>query len=250
MAEYHRPGEGDIRCGRPRARDGMPCRNWQVEGLDACVQHVDDELLDEAEEITGVRRCRRGFGQPGACTWIAVAGTEPPRCKVHGANAGGVIAKQAAGRIVEGRITDRTAEIVSEKIGDLMSPPPIGNPLSELLELAAEAKVWKNTMLPIVAYLTDSQRLRSAHSKVGEQLRAEIVIYERAIDRLAHILIQIAKLGIERRLAQVEHEQAQLIQRGLDAAITRATKGLPDALERQEAARQVLHRELARQAEV
>lgn len=237
-------GDGSTRCGRPTA-DGTPCRNIEVEGLDGCLQHVDDEYLEEAEEVTGMRRCRRRFGQPDACRHLAVAGTvNPPLCVVHGANAGSGMAQAAAGRVVEGRVTDRSQELLSMAGERLLSPPPIGNPLDELLQLAAEAKEWKAIMLGVVAYLFDKDRIRSSHSRVGEQLRAEIVIYERAIDRLATLLIQIGKLGIEARLAQIDEEQFHLIQTGVEAALAAATAGLPDALDRQQAGRQVLRRAL------
>src|SRR5215813_12770035 len=49
------------------------CREFEIEGLEYCLHHVPGDLLEEAEEITGMRRCRK----PG-CTEYAVEGAEPP----------------------------------------------------------------------------------------------------------------------------------------------------------------------------
>jgi hypothetical protein len=54
---------------------------------------------------------------------------------------------------------------------------------------------------------------------MGEQTRAEIQIYERALDRLGNILIQIAKLGIEDRLAKVDERMLGNLERALVMAL-------------------------------
>lgn len=237
-----RPGEGELLCSWDKG-----CRNREVEGLEFCLQHVPDDLLDEAEQITRTLRCRRGY--PGStCHALAVGGTEPPRCKTHGANAGGVISKQAATREVEGRVQDRMVQIMSESGDRLLSPRPIGNPLVELLQLAAEMGEWKTIMQEIVLYLLSKDRIRSAHNRVGEQLRAEVLLFERAQERYAKILQDIARLGIEHRLAAIEEQQIQLVERALGIAVAKAVAGLPDSLERGEDARLVLRKELTRAA--
>jgi hypothetical protein len=71
----------------------------EIEGLDYCLHHVPDELLEEAEAIVGFRRCRSRFG----CRQYAVAGTDPPVCKNHGANRGSVLYKRAMMRRAEQR---------------------------------------------------------------------------------------------------------------------------------------------------
>jgi hypothetical protein len=232
-----RPGEGPLLCGQPTNQD-TPCTHHEVEGLGACVWHMPDDLLEEAEEITGFRRCRMRFGGTDACHFAATKGTEPPRCKNHGANTGSYQSKLAAERVVEGNIADRLVVILADHGEKLMAPDPIGNPLAELLELAAEIKAFKEIMRVITAYLVQRQEMRHGH-RVGEQLRAEVLLYERAQERLAKILVDISKLGIEARLAQIEENQAAMIERALNAALTASGLGL---IEQQEA-RQVLHRE-------
>lgn len=234
-----RPWQGPNRCGA-QLPNGNTCSQWEIDGLDACFRHVPDELLAEAEALTGWRRCRQGEG----CTQVAKAGTEPPACKAHGANLGSVTSQHAAARIVEGRQADRLVIILAEHGEKFLHPDPIGNPLAELLELAAEIKAFKEVMRQVTAYLVSRERIRSAHDKVGEQLRAEVMLYERAMERLAKILIDISKLGIEARLAGVEDDQVELIDRALTAALTAA--GL-DLVAQQEA-KVVLRRELMRVA--
>jgi hypothetical protein len=234
-----RPWQGPNECGAP-LNDGRSCTQLEIDGLDACFRHVPDELLAEAEEITGWRRCRDSSG----CNQVAKRGTEPPQCKNHGANLGSLTSQHAAERVIEGKYADRLVLILAEHGEKFLTPDPIGNPLAELLELAAEIKAFKEALRQVAAYLFSKERIRSAHSKVGEQLRAEIILYERAQERLAKILIDISKLGIEAKLAGLEDTQADMIERALDAALTAAGLGLVA----QQEAKVVLRRELMRVA--
>jgi hypothetical protein len=237
------PGSGPNQCLATTNR-GERCGNKEIDGLEYCLHHMPDEYLDEAEQITGWHRCRERFGQPDACRYFAVKGTDPPACKNHGANRGAVKAKQAATNVLQGKVQDRLTAIMGEQGDRLLNPPAIGNPLSELLDLAAEIAEWKNIMRDIVMYLTSRDRIRSAHSKVGEQLRAEVLLFERAQERYAKILIDITKLGIEARLAQIEQQQVDMVDRALSAAL--AASGL--SLLEQDKARGVLRRELVKVA--
>jgi|SRR6516162_2521028 hypothetical protein len=227
------PGEGILMCGWP---DG--CGNHEIDGLGFCLHHVPDENLEEAEEITGIRRCRNSSG----CRQYAVKGTSPPACKTHGANLGSGMSRGAARSVVEGRVMDRMVQIMSEHGDRLLAPAPVANPLTELLGLAGEMAEWKKIMQEIVAYLLSQERTRYAHDRVGEQLRAEVLLYERAIERLAKLYMGIIKLGIEARLAQITEEQIGRIERALDVVLAGMGLGLVE----QETARQTLHRELTR----
>lgn len=234
------PGLGESLCIHVTPA-GRACTKREVEGLEYCLRHMPDDRLEEAEDITGWQRCRRAYGQPDACHQAAVKGTQPPSCKNHGANQGSNTYKAAAERVVEGNIADRLVLILAEHGEKMMHPDPIGNPLEELLELAAEVKAFKEALRGVAAYLYSRERMRSAHDKVGEQLRAEIILYERALERLGKILVDITKLGIETKLAQIEVKQRELIERALTIAIQRAGGDLP----MQDAVRTELIRELA-----
>lgn len=209
-----RPGEGDRKC-----MHGGTCGNWVVDGLGACILHVPDDDLEEAEEVTGVRRCRRDFGTPDACRRYAVANTEPPACDTHGANRGSNTWKGAIARGVENRLSDRLAAIMAEGGEYLLRPPAIEDPLSEMLDLAAEVKALKELMRFSVADLVAKNQVRYSNAKVGEQVRAELLLYERALERTAKILTDISKMRIEERLAGVQEKTADMIERAVNAAL-------------------------------
>jgi hypothetical protein len=229
-----RRGEGPGLCGA-RTNQDTSCTHNEVEGLGACVWHMPDELLEEAEELTGWKRCRWRFGEDGACHYAAVKGTVPPRCKNHDANTGSVRAKHAAERVVEGKIADNLVVILAEHGEKLLDPDPLGNPFHELMDLGAEIKAFKEIMRQITAYLFSKDRIRYAHKSFGEQLRAEVMIYERAQERLAKILIDITRLNIEARLAAIEEQQMRTIEQAMTLAIQRAGGDLTmqDAIRRE-----------------
>jgi hypothetical protein len=212
----------------------------EVDGLEYCVQHVPEEYLEEAEEITGIKRCRHKFGEDGACRYLAVDNTVPVRCKNHGANAGSVSRREAMSRTIEGKVTDRLAEIMQENGQRLLHPKPIGDPLSELLDVAAEIGEFKEVMREVTTHLIVLGKVRYSNPKVGEQLRVEVLLYERALERFAKILIDISKLRIEDRLAGVQQATAEMLQRALDAALEESGVGLDGKLGAQRAFRRHL----------
>lgn len=233
-----RPGEGDRKC--QWDRDGLRCGNQEVDGLEFCVQHVPDDMLEEAEDVTGVQRCRHRFGEEDACRRLAVDGTVPPACDNHGANFGSVRRHQAAGNVHEGKLAGRLAEIMEASGDALLHPASIDDPLTELLELAAEVKALKEVLRILAAKLFSENRLRYAHAKVGEQLRVELLLYERAVERFAKILIDISRLRIEDRLAGVQEQTAQMLERALEAALEESGIGLDRQLDARKAFRRHL----------
>jgi len=90
-------------------RAGMQCRNQEIDGLEYCLQHMPDDLLEEAEWLRGAWRCRVRDG----CRQYAVTGTLPPMCMNHGANLGSVQRRQAAIRVIEQQVAERYAEILA-----------------------------------------------------------------------------------------------------------------------------------------
>ena len=214
-------GSGQRNCKWPAG-----CGRKEIEGLEYCLQHVPDDLLDEAEDITGIRRCRYDFGQPGACRKMAASGVEPPRCEDHGANRGSMARLGGAMNVRERDMAERLAAIMQLGGEKLLHPDPIQDPLTELLDLAAEVKALKEVLRYHVAELVKNQRVRYAHAKAGEQMRAEILLYERAVERTAKIMIDISKLRIEDRLAGVQEATAQMLERAIDAALQESGVGL------------------------
>jgi hypothetical protein len=94
----------------------------------------------------------------------------------------------------------------------------IVNPLQTLLEVAEEALLWKDALKRKVVQM-ESDMWRYNEAGVGEQIRGEITLYEKSIERLTRILVMIAKLGIEERLARVTERQALLIEKAVSRAL-------------------------------
>jgi hypothetical protein len=232
-----RPGEGELKC-KGLTSAGARCGNAEIFGLEYCLHHMPDELLDEAESVVGFRRCRHGFGEPGACTLYATEGTDPPRCKNHGANTGSVMSMRAAEKAVDDSVIDRLEELLKTGGDRLMNPRSLEDPLAELLMLAAEMKALKDMCREVVAAMRIGQWRYAG--KTGEQARAELLLYERSLERLATILINIAKLKIEDKLAAIEERQQQTIERALELALQASGADLAG----QQKARLVLVREL------
>lgn len=211
------PGEGLVRC-IGLTVDGTRCTNNEVEGLEFCLHHMPDELLEEAELITGFRRCRDLFGTPFACHGYAIAGSDPPVCKIHGGK-DSTIAAGAAKKAVEARITSVAGRLAA---GDgavrLLEPRPIGNPLEELLEVAAVMREWEALTRRVLTSMSQ-EHWRYASGKVGEQTRAEILLWERGIVQYANVLIQIVKLNIAKQLVGIKRETLDTLVRIMNEAL-------------------------------
>lgn len=60
----------------------------------------------------------------------------------------------------------------------------------------------------------DERRFTDEHG--GEQMRSEIAVYERALDRSARVLREVARLGIETQMIRLNREHLDLIRRAID----------------------------------
>ena len=101
---------------------------------------------------------------------------------------------------------------------------PIEDPLSALKMLAGEAVAWKEQMALLVADL-DVVRYRTENA---EQIRGEVALFERAMERCASIVGMIAKLNIDERLAAITEQQATILTQALFAAFDEAGLGITD----------------------
>jgi hypothetical protein len=133
----------------------------------------------------------------------------------------------------------RTAALNHQAAAELarLDVPPVTDPLTELARVAAQAVAWKDAMGAKVNELTS---IRYSTEAGGEQLRAEIALWERALDRCVTTLTAIAKLNIEGRLATVREATAQMLEQALQAAL--ASSGCD--LEGQERAKEAFRRNL------
>lgn len=116
--------------------------------------------------------------------------------------------------------TRKTEDKIRRTLGQLVSTP-VANPLLALQELAGEAQAWKELCANHVAEL---ERMRYG-TEGGEAIRGEIILFERAIDRLGRLLVDIAKLNIDERLARVSELQLDLVARALTAWMAESGMG-------------------------
>lgn len=129
-------------------------------------------------------------------------------CASHGARAPQV--KAAAQR----RLTEDAAARELARL-DL---EPMADPLSQLALLAAQAAWWKDRMAERVNGLLD---LRYESADGAEQLRAEVALWERALDRTEKFCVSMARLNIDERLAEISQAQGRMIVSFVMAALAR-----------------------------
>lgn len=159
----------------------------------------------------GERRCTAHKKDGTRCNNAALRGQTV--CGSHGGKAPQAL---AAGR-------DRALEQQADRyLRGITRFAPIDNPFLELLELAGRAKVWMERLSGIVGEMREDHIRYIADGVGTEQLDSRILLYERSIDRLGGLLTNIARLGIEDRLARIEEMKADAIVQALDAAVAEA----------------------------
>lgn len=97
--------------------------------------------------------------------------------------------------------------------------PPVEDPLSELARVCAQVLGWKDMLAAKVNALSS---LRYENEAGGEQLRAEVALWERALDRCERFLTAMARLDIDERLAKISEQRAEIIISVFTAALERA----------------------------
>lgn len=133
-------------------------------------------------------------------------------CRSHGGSAPQVRAKAAERRV------EQAALAVAARLGPAA---PITDPLAALADLAGEVVEWKRVCAGRVEAL--GEQIRYTAEGVGsEQLRAEVAVFERSLDRCDRVLGRIAQLDIDNRLARISEQQAEVVVRAIDAALTSA----------------------------
>lgn len=133
------------------------------------------------------------------CRAFAVQGTTV--CRMHGGSARQVRAK---GRE---RLAAVAARADAERLLTHEAVDRMEDPLEALGRLAVEALAMKEALASRVNALAS---LRYSAAGAGtEQLRAEVVLYERALDRSAKFLDMLARNNWEERRIQISEAQGQ-----------------------------------------
>lgn len=123
-------------------------------------------------------------------------------CVYHGAGAPQV--KAAAER----RMSEKKALEKAERWLAKQGFEEIDNPFDELIKLASEATAYRELFRSQVDALMLADEVRYEH-RAGEQLRAEMALWERASERCLKIYSEIVRLGIAER--QVRVREAEIV---------------------------------------
>jgi hypothetical protein len=204
---------------------GRGCQYFEVEGMGFCLKHMPDEMLEEAEEVTGVKRCRQ-------CRDYAELATDPPACKKHRPEK----LARAAVVAITSKMPDRANEIVTMHAAELENPPPLNDPYGELMAITAEMRTWKDILRRKVAGLTRY----GYQAKAGEQMQTDVLLYTQAMRDLAQVLLAVGRLNIDARLIGIRQQTAASLERALDLAFEEAE--VP--LEKRQQARETFRRNL------
>lgn len=173
------------------------------------------------------RRCTANrSGNRGPCGAWAMSGAVV--CRAHGGRAPQVIAA-AKERQLDAQVRQTLARLDVDEVAD---------PLTELGRLAGQVLAWKNALAERV---NDLIALRYTAAGAGtEQLRAEVALFERAMDRCVLVLGAMARLNIDSRLTAISEAQADMLIRAVNAGLAAAGVHGPAAAD----ARKAIGREL------
>ena len=199
--------------------DGGRCRRWAQAQERFCITHdpSKDSSAPPPDEIRCTGICTGGTThlerRGERCRNRAIPGGTV--CDYHGAAAPQVRAA-ANRRVAEELLMRKAAGLVGE---------PVDNPLTELANLAGRARAFMEMMQVRVETLMDGGDTRDGSDGIrykggaGEQLRAEVALYERAMDRLGKFLADYGRLNIDERLATISGAQADRVIAAIEAVI-------------------------------
>lgn len=145
----------------------------------------------------------------GTCTQAAGWGTKHPGygpCKLHGGSSPSVnkMVVEAQARELFGKIAPEVR--------------PVDNPLAAYSQFAGRVMAWMDLMDELIGDL----KTVGYQADAGEQVRAAVQLYERAMDRANTVLSSYARLKIDERLAAITEAQKQAVIRAINAALDEA----------------------------
>lgn len=165
------------------------------------------EPMNRASQPEPIKpRCTGHSSRTGApCKLSPVHGATV--CHKHGGSAPQV-KRAAARRLVEAEIRDLFGKALPQV-------EAVDNPLAAYAEFAGRVMAWMQLMDSLLGDL----RTVGYAGKAGEQIRAEVLLYERAMDRANVVLSSYARLNIDTRLAAITEQQAAIVLRAIEAVI-------------------------------
>jgi hypothetical protein len=174
------------------------------------------QVLDRPAEVQGRGSdfyCGANKRQgEGTCRLRAGLGTDHKgygRCKLHG---GSTRNQRTA---VQAQVIEAKARTM---FGQVFDDTPVGNPLDVFAELAGTVRGWMRTMQALVEKLGTP----GYAALTGEQVKAEVQLFERAMDRANTVLSTYAKLNIDDRLARISEAQSFMVMQAIESALAAA----------------------------
>lgn len=127
-------------------------------------------------------------------------------CRAHG-GASKQAKSAAKRRQVEAKAAAEVAA-AADAVLAFRAERALENPLDGLARLATEVTAFKDALAARVNALTS---IRYEDMKSAEQLRSEVALYERALDRTARLLETMVKLDFEKRMLALNEAQLDLM---------------------------------------
>ncbi len=175
---------------------------------------------DEHQRWECVRPRKNGRG---TCHGSAVTGSD--NCRMH-------LGKEAGPAIAAANLEAAAARLLYQH-----DAAPVTNPLEALQSLAGRALALEQV---IGEKVNELRSLRYEGEGGGEQIRGELQVLERSMDRAGKLLVDIAKLGIEDKLAGIRQRTLDMLERALDAALESSGADLAGKAKAREAFRRNL----------
>jgi hypothetical protein len=148
-------------------------------------KNLREDPNDRESRIVGVR----------PCLLYPVRGLKV--CVAHGGNSPN--AKAKAAKVV-------TEQKARKKLGRL-NVVPVEDPLTQLQILGGKATAWMDVCEDHMAEL---ERMRYS-TEGGEHIRGEVQLFVGALEQCRKVLVDIARLNIDQRLAAIEEEKLNLV---------------------------------------
>lgn len=236
---------------------GERCRNRAQPGKSTCAWH-DEETARRlgssprdgqsdrarADEQTGIDdwhawrvQCHAVFKDTGErCGRWARKGQ-----RVCGRHGGATAAAKANGeRVMAERRLNHDLRRLSEKY----ALDPVDNPLQSMAGLAGQIFALKDYLQGRVEALGPDDWTYGDRLGI-EQVRAEVILYERALERTVKVLTDMSRLNLDHRLARISERQGELVA----IVLNRVLERLDLDSELGEQARRMLWQELERENE-
>lgn len=184
---------------------GQRCEQETERGIEFCRNH---RPLADHERCTGHLSKNHPTDPGGRCPNRRM--DHQTVCYRHGGNS-----PQAKAGAQRREAEDKLERQVRRQLARL-EVAPVDNPFTALAQLAGQVVAWKDALADHVNALTE---LRYEDAKGAEQLRSEVALFERALDRCNTVLTNMGRLNIDDRLAVINEKQAEKVIAAVDALL-------------------------------